>query len=568
MARQEQTLPMTKIRAIVANNSIQLIGLNKSQIACYRPDSMLFHFWEMIMNNAIRFPTQGELVRFIFNSSGILADRHDQSDDTQKEIERIEKQLQRLAKEDGKFLKNFDDCQALLREKLIRIFQDDYWVTAMGQTLLDLFQCYLDTLHHEGTFRDKQTNTVYLIELVWMSRLTLSLFKYKWQFHQHFQKFQLPDTPFWFLGQDQQTPLKLVIDWIYQVAGHTTTSFHASPNEILAQRDLENVRHWRQGKHLPTWHDLEQTFQRAMQQHKIEPDQQQLFKTYLFLARWASDVLEQLQHNYGVDFTKNLIMQFKQKFGLLEQAFLPAYHERPPELEHLLQQKAEGFSLEQTQEMHDQLCMDLFFKYLATCQQNIAQLAQHSPKKFAEATQNISLFQPLEQYCIVTISHVLTTLPKYQAKDTEYPAIENMLQGYDIITGKRRDINQWLQDHEQSQAHVIFPWLKSWVLGRHALLKQQLQQAHEHLKYGFSIIKYSACRQHRFVEDYLAVCAKLKKKQDFDKALSWARYMDHFEQWQGKLPLDREDDFLFQQYQNAFIHRSGLFFGYNSDDFS
>ena len=41
------------------------------------------------MNNAIRFPTQGELVRFIFNSSGILADRHDQSDDTQKEIERI-----------------------------------------------------------------------------------------------------------------------------------------------------------------------------------------------------------------------------------------------------------------------------------------------------------------------------------------------------------------------------------------------------------------------------------------------------------------------------------------------
>ena len=55
------------------------------------------------MNNAIRFPTQGELVRFIFNSSGILADRHDQSDDTQKEIERIEKQLQRLAKEDGKF---------------------------------------------------------------------------------------------------------------------------------------------------------------------------------------------------------------------------------------------------------------------------------------------------------------------------------------------------------------------------------------------------------------------------------------------------------------------------------
>ena len=49
------------------------------------------------MNNPISFPTQGELARFIFSSSGILANRHDQSDDTQKEIEKIQTQLRRLA---------------------------------------------------------------------------------------------------------------------------------------------------------------------------------------------------------------------------------------------------------------------------------------------------------------------------------------------------------------------------------------------------------------------------------------------------------------------------------------
>lgn len=517
------------------------------------------------MRNQIRFPTQGELVHFIFNSSGILADRHDQSDNNQKEIKRIQTQLRRLAKEDGKFLKNFEDCQFLLREKLMSIVQDDDWVTAIGQSLVDLFQCYLETIHREGTFRNKKTNVAYLIELVWMPRLVLSFFKYKWKFHQHFQKFQSIDTPFWFLGRGQQTPLAIVIDWIYQVTGQTTTSFHTSSNDITQQRDLENVRHWRQGKNLSTWHDLEQTFQRAMQQHKIKADQQQLFKTYLFLARWVTSVLEQVDQHYGVDFTKNLITQFKQQFSLINQAFLPAYQARPSELEHLLQQQAEGFSLEQNQEMHDQICVDLFFKYLAPCQQNIAQFAQHSPKKFAEATQKISLFQPLEQYCIVTIAHVLNTLQKYQAKTNEYPAIENMMQGYDIISGKPIDMNQWLQDHEQSQAYVMFPWLKDWVLGRQALLQHQLQQAHQYFQSCFNIIKYSACRQHRFVEDYLVACAQLTKKQDFDKALSWVRYMDHFGQWQGKLPLDREDHVLFQQYQHAVIHQSGIFFGYHPD---
>ena len=51
------------------------------------------------MNNPISFPTQGELARFIFSSSGILANRHDQSDHTQKEIEKIQTQLRRLAEE-------------------------------------------------------------------------------------------------------------------------------------------------------------------------------------------------------------------------------------------------------------------------------------------------------------------------------------------------------------------------------------------------------------------------------------------------------------------------------------
>lgn len=521
---------------------------------------MLFHFWGMIMNNAIRFPTQGELVRFIFNSSGILADRHDQSDDIQNEIERIHTQLRRLAKEEGDFLKNFWDCQSLLRDKLLCIFQDDYWVTAIGQTLLDLFQCYLETIHREGTFRGKNTNIAYLIELVWMPRLALSLFKYKWKFQQHFQKSPSPDIPFWFLEPDQHTPLAFIIDWIYQVTGQTTTSFHTSSDNVIAQRDLENIRHWRQGKHLPTWHDLQTTFERAMQQHQTPPDQQQLFKIYLFLARWATYSLGKLREHYGIDFTENLIVQFKQQFDLLEQAFLPAYHERPPELEQLLQQKAEGFSLEQNQEMHDQLCMDLFFKYLELCQRDIAKLAQDSPKRFAEVTQKHSLFKPLEQYCILTISHVLNTLPKYQTLEPEYAAIENMMQGYDIISGKPVDMDQWLQEHQQSQAHVMFPWLKDWVFGRQALLQQQFQQAHQHFKSCFHMIKNSACRQHRFMEDYLTICAKLNKKRDFSKALSWARYMDHFGQWQGKLALGYDHEILFAQYQQAFILSSGLFF--------
>ncbi|ENV64710.1 hypothetical protein F949_00802 [Acinetobacter junii NIPH 182] len=519
------------------------------------------------MNNPISFPTQGELARFIFSSSGILANRHDQSDHTQKEIEKIQTQLRRLAEEkQGKYLKNFWECQKLLKEKLTAIVQDDVWVTAIEQSLLDLFQCYLETIHGEGTFRDKKTNTAYLIELVWMPSLVISIFKYKWLYHQHFKTQIYPESQFWFLGTDQQTPLALVIDWIYQSTGHTTTSFHASSHNELTQRDLENVRHWRQGKHLPTWHDLEQTFERAMQQHKIEANQQQRFKTHLFLARWATFTLKQLHDHYDVAFTENLLIQFKQQFSLLEQAFLPTYQGRPPELEQILQQKVEGYNLEQIQEMHDQICIDLFFKDLAPCQQDIAQLAQHSPKKFAEVTQKVSLFKPIEQYCIVTMAYVLNIQPQYFPLETEYTAIENMLQGDDIISGKEAFTNGWLQQHEQSQAHVMFPWLKSWVLGRQALLKQQLQQAHEHLEYGFSIIKYSACRQHRFVEDYLVTCAKLNKKQDFDKALSWARYMDHFGQWQGKLPLDREDDVLFQQYQHAFVHTSGLFFAYYPDE--
>lgn len=521
------------------------------------------------MSSQISFPTQGELLKFVFQSTGILANRHNQTDLTQNEIERIQTQLRRLAKEDGDFLKNFEDCQFLLREKFLAILQDDYWVTAIGQGLLDLFQCYLETIHREGTFRNKKTNLAYLVELVWMPRLAMSIFKYKWYFHQHFKKFKSPNVPFWFLGQDQQTPLALVIDWIYHVTGHTTTSFHASSKYEIEQRDLENVRHWRQGKHLPTWHDVQQTFQRAMQQQQIAPDQQRLFQRYLFLARWATAILEQLQQHYGQYFNQKLIASFQHQLHLLDQAFVPIHQNRPPKLEHLLQQKAEGFNLEQNQEMYDQIAVDLFFKYLEPCWQEAATLQQQSPQQFKDIFHNLAQFnlKPLHQYCIISITHVLTTTPKYQALDMEHPAIENMLQGYNIITGKQKYHDKWLQQHEQYQSHIMFPWLKYWVAGRQALLQQQFQKAHQQLRQGFSIIKYSACRQHCFIEDYLTACAKINKRQDFNKALSWARYMDHFGQWQGKIPLDRNDEILFKQYQHAFIHQSGISFSYHPNEF-
>lgn len=124
------------------------------------------------------FATQGELVKLAYDAFGVLPRKeasHDGIDETQKKA--IQKQLARLAKEEGGLLSNFGQVVQTLSSILKAYLPSIQIMSAIGDPLDDLLDAYSLLVREEGTYFSKDETLRYFISIRAIPLLVVSLNK-------------------------------------------------------------------------------------------------------------------------------------------------------------------------------------------------------------------------------------------------------------------------------------------------------------------------------------------------------------------------------------------------------
>jgi hypothetical protein len=111
------------------------------------------------MNTNSCFATQGELVKLAYDAFGVLPRKeasHEDIDEIQKKA--IQKQLSRLAKEEGGLLSNLGQVIQTLSSILASYLPSIQIMSAIGDPFNDLLEAYSRLVREEGTYLSKSEN--------------------------------------------------------------------------------------------------------------------------------------------------------------------------------------------------------------------------------------------------------------------------------------------------------------------------------------------------------------------------------------------------------------------------
>ncbi len=184
------------------------------------------------MSRDICFATQGELVKLAYDAFGVLPRKdacHDDIDETQKKA--IQKQLERLAKEEGGLLSNFGQVTQTLSSILTAYLPNIQIASAIGDLLDDLLNAYSRLVREEGTYLNKADTLRYFISIRAIPLLVVSLNQSLLKHRISDLALETPEDTFWYLPSVAEDgslvmPLEKVMRWVYMRCDLSQTQFH------------------------------------------------------------------------------------------------------------------------------------------------------------------------------------------------------------------------------------------------------------------------------------------------------------------------------------------------------
>ena len=166
--------------------------------------------------DSIGFPSQGDLLKFFYNATGLIPTKGQDILDICIKPKSLHKNLSRLAEEDGcNFLENFDKYAEELFSSLSSLMVENNLKKILVNPIGDLFNGYLKVILREHTFLNKQQNIENLIErfIVDIARICFpSEIFYKYMLDDTYAV--APDILSW-LSNSEKTPLAHAMNWIY-----------------------------------------------------------------------------------------------------------------------------------------------------------------------------------------------------------------------------------------------------------------------------------------------------------------------------------------------------------------
>ncbi|TEW81747.1 MULTISPECIES: hypothetical protein [Psychrobacter] len=534
------------------------------------------------MSELAQFPSQGDLLKFIYNATGIIPSKKKFIIDIDVDDKSLHKSLDRLAKEEGDFLKNSEQYISEFRSAIYGLFTNAMYSGTLYDPLVELFQIYTQTVLTEHTHLGKKESLYYLISKVFLYRATLSVFKYKQYYSAFFDTPISSTNTFWYLEYKDTTPLSTIIEWIYTCENKSQEEFHNTINNggnkefDQIEKDLANVKNWASATvKLPPFPNILDVFDRAFRFHNIDEDRKQKYRFFLLIARFSTYCLKKMYDNYKEEEVTDLLNKLRGYFKSINTDFQIIFSAVNNDKSY----QAINAELQETTDKgwFKVTLIDQFFNNCIKSEEFIAKGLMWAQSRYLEVhsadnNQNpdkdiykvqqdlLNLLKSNNDAPSFIIEFFQGIIVEPNIKDY-MKNIANCIDGYEILKQKSGYQN-WLNEYQEVGNDIVFPWLKHWIDGLNFYYDKEFEQSLVAMKQAFETIRYSAGnRQIKFIEDYMLVALSQPNKngnlqgwKDFKLAFKWGVFMNNF----GAFPdfySDKSDEELktmFKKNKKAF----------------
>ena len=133
-------------------------------------------FFNLMESTDISFPTIGEIVREIFNCSGLLPQKEDKNNSilSSSDKKNLQMQLKRLAHESSKIDGKLEELLVTLKSLLMKAVPDERAACMILEFVDEILAIYKAVLKDDGTFLNKKNTTQWFIKVYLLDRLVIS----------------------------------------------------------------------------------------------------------------------------------------------------------------------------------------------------------------------------------------------------------------------------------------------------------------------------------------------------------------------------------------------------------
>lgn len=518
------------------------------------------------------FATQGELVKLAYDAFGVLPRKgsrrtskeasRDGIDETQKKA--IQKQLARLAEEEGGLLSNFGQVIQALSSILTAYLPSIQIMSAIGDPLDDLLEAYSRLVCEEGTYLSKAETLRYFISIRAIPLLVVSLNQSLLKYRVADLALEMPEEKFWYLptvAEDGRLvmPLEKVMRWVYVRCDLSQTQFHypgKSPrsNNNTLQQNLDNAIKWMRGPRLPALSTLFRNFEEsfaalAQSGPEIPKELQASVLVTLMVARVSSYLAREISDAYDHQYLADVCNQFRDYALWIADDVNEFKAELAPVM--LRQESPESALLE----------------WLNACSHYWAFFG-HKLAAVADAVQRLNDARPgaplrddvlaalKSKYGLFAVCSLSDRIQRQSAFLPPDGFVELLYQGFELKNDPATQVGQIDEYAAQVAAYGLdeqLCWMVPWLRGVYQYRKEEFKAAMPHFQAAFENAKYRAGKdQYKLVNQYVEVAAKNDDRRAFKKGIEWAQYLGLKIRWlRDDEPTEEKLDFVYYMMQRA-----------------
>lgn len=489
------------------------------------------------------FVSLGQFIKFAYDATGILSRKRSEKgglDD--KDIKRIQKQLERLIDEEGSLT---DRCNKLIQAlafELAGTIRNIKVCYIIGETMIDLLDVYNNVVRGEGTYLSPKNSLRWFCVTHAIPRLVLSIHKHSLRSNIAAECFLTPVPKDWYLptisGASITWPLEKAMNWVYEQHRTNRTQFH-SPGKVVDQDDpearqnLENASNWMSGEASPSWPGLHWNFSRSIDRlaaaeepyrRSISEKEKESILYVLFLARLSTYVTKQLLDVYGIEVLVDMVDRFERHHDWLAADVIAFRTETLAYIKNANVPEA----------AEDQIWIefsDQYWRWFADravqCGMTMERLLNSSDD---HTIPNGLVSKLCDQYGNYAVRAVLDSLscPSDLKIIPEYFP-EALFKGLDLKASSATvdaDVDAYDAEIQAKGLSASLKWMVHWNRGVLCYKKQDDEKAFIHIQKAFELAKYSAGnRQYEIVNQYIELAAKNDSWKSFKKGIAWASYL-------------------------------------------
>jgi len=483
------------------------------------------------------FPTLGEVLKLLFNATDVLHLNYEN-----KKL--IQKQLQRLANEEGNISENLNNLFELFRFNIESLVDDKRVADAIINSIFLVLRNYRHEVRTNGACISRAHIYQWLVGSELLNTIVLAQHKYFLMFNLPASGLIAPEEKHWWLPEIHaggiECPLGKAFKWMYTSLSINQTHFHYPDHNDLTKSDhrlrqnLENASEWQQGDRIPSLenlllnlndslHAMESTPQEKYRR-KLDEKTRASFRIVLFIARISTVISKMIAENLGLKFLQTLVDDFKRQDRRLRKVSRPlcsSVNEIQQTWGISKQCQMDRIWLEHSRTFWDDL-EGLFISNIQTIQawQREYKNSELDFSKLRYLSTHMSSFYAGWYF----IQHRIASYKSYAPRFFEIHARGLELKSTGSTT--REEIEKYELILKKENLDQNLRWLKNWIWGSYYYRQEKWHKAYLFFQRAFEEAKYSAgSHQYKLVNQFVEICAKNNKWRDFKRGAFWANYL-------------------------------------------